>query len=88
MAIKGKSKRGSAVALLGCTIDELIAQFESQFAVGMSWADRGAWHIDHIRPLSSFDLQDPVQLAVACHHSNLQPLWASDNMSKGGKVSA
>jgi len=85
-AVKRKSKRGSAVALLGCTIDGLIAQFESQFAVGMSWANYGKWHVDHIRPLSSFDLEDPAQLAVACHHTNLQPLWATENMSKGGRA--
>jgi len=84
-AIKNKSKRGSAVELLGCTIDELITRFETLFVDGMSWANHGDWHIDHIRPLSSFDLEDPQQLAVACHFTNLQPLWAFDNISKGGR---
>ena len=85
-AIRNKSKCGSAVRLLGCSIDELLVRFEGLFTEGMTWANHGAWHIDHIRPLSSLDLEDPEQLAVACHYSNLQPLWAFDNLSKGGKA--
>lgn len=40
------------------------------------------WHIDHIKPLCSFDLKDKVQFKEACHYSNLQPLWAKDNLNK------
>jgi hypothetical protein len=40
-------------------------------------------HLDHIRPLKSFDLSDSGQLADACHFSNLQPLCAADNLKKG-----
>jgi 5-methylcytosine-specific restriction endonuclease McrA len=85
-ALKNKQKRGSAVRLLGCTIEELITHLETKFSVGMSWESRGAWHIDHIIPLSSFDLEDFEQLKIACHYTNLQPLWAFDNISKGSKV--
>jgi len=84
-AIKNKSKRGSAIVLLGCTIRELVVRFESLFPDGMSWQNWGEWHIDHIRPLTSFDLEDPAQLAAACHYTNLQPLWASDNLRKGDR---
>ena len=84
-AIGRGSRRGSAVALLGCTIPELMARFETLFTDGMTWDNRGAWHIDHIRPLASFDLEDVDQLAVACHWSNLQPLWAADNLRKGAR---
>ncbi|AHM03043.1 hypothetical protein roselon_00603 [Roseibacterium elongatum DSM 19469] len=49
----------------------------------MSWENRGEWHVDHVRPLASFDLSDPGQQAQAFHFSNTRPLWAGDNLSKG-----
>lgn len=84
--IKGKYKSGSAVKLLGCMIEEFVIHLENQFTDGMTWQNHGmyGWHIDHILPLSSFDLEDPKQLAIACHYTNLQPLWACDNLRKGG----
>ena len=48
----------------------------------MSWENMGEWHLDHIRPCASFDLTDPDQQRQCFHYSNLQPLWASDNLSK------
>lgn len=86
MALKNNYKNGSAVALLGCTIDELRRHLESLWLPGMSWSNwsNSGWHIDHIKPLSGFDLTDVEQLKVACHYTNLQPLWAKDNISKGG----
>ena len=84
-ALKNGSKVGSAVRDLGCTIAELKTHLESRFVNGMSWENRGKWHIDHIRPLSSFDLTDRVQFLEACNWRNLQPLWAHENMAKGGK---
>lgn len=84
-ALKGKMKLGSHIKLLGCTVDELRLRLESLFLPGMTWDNYTlkGWHIDHIRPLSSFDLSDPEQLKAACHYTNLQPLWATDNLSKG-----
>ena len=77
----------SAMRLLGCTATELVMYLESKFLPGMSWDNRGkVWHIDHIRPLASFDLTDVEQQRVACHYTNLQPLWASDNFRKGARV--
>jgi hypothetical protein len=46
----------------------------------------GKWHIDHIKPMASFDLADPEQLVAACHFSNQQPLWAEENLRKGARV--
>lgn len=85
MALKLNSKCGSAVELLGCTSEEATRYLEKKFLPGMSWGNQGEWHIDHIRPLASFDLQDPKQLAEACHYTNLQPLWARDNILKKDK---
>jgi hypothetical protein len=84
----GAAKVGSAVELLGCTVEELRVHLETQFKPGMTWSNWGpaGWHIDHRQPLAGFDLQDPEQLARACHHTNLQPMWAKDNLKKGKKA--
>jgi hypothetical protein len=87
-AINRNQKIGSAVRDLGCTIDELKIYLESKFLSGMSWDNWSVegWHIDHIKPLSSFDLTDRQQLLEACHYTNLQPLWAKDNLVKNDKL--
>jgi hypothetical protein len=92
-ALHGSKRNGSAVDNLGCTIDELRQYLESKFLPGMSWDNWGrtndlykTWHIDHIVPLSSFDLTDLEQLNKACHYTNLQPLWSEDNLSKGNTI--
>jgi hypothetical protein len=76
------------VQLLGCDWMDFILHIEAQFLPGMTWQNHGlsGWHFDHIRPLSSFDLTDPRQLSEGCHFTNVQPLWAADNIRKGGKV--
>jgi hypothetical protein len=84
-ALENNTRRGSAVRDLGCTIAELKVHLEAQFTAGMTWESRGEWHIDHVRPLSSFDLTDRAQLLKARHFTNLQPLWGPDNLSKGAR---
>ena len=76
----GKNKPTKTEHLLGCSWEEAKAYFESLFQQGMSWSNHGEWHIDHIRPVSSFD---PSELEQINHISNLQPLWAKDNLTKG-----
>lgn len=73
--------------LIGCTVFQLASHLESLFLPGMTWENhsRNGWHMDHIRPLASFDLNDPEQLESACRYTNLQPLWAEDNLKKGDK---
>lgn len=85
-AIKHKSKKGSAVKLLGCSVEEFKKYLETLFSQGMSWDNHSKWHIDHIKPLSSFNLEDAEQLKIACHYRNLQPLWAIDNLCKSSKT--
>lgn len=92
-AIKNNYKSGSAVNDLGCSIEELKVHLEANFypdflsMTAMNWDNYGlhGWHIDHIIPLSKFDLTNPEELKQACHYTNLQPLWAKDNLSKGSR---
>jgi len=90
LAIGRQSKSDSTMALLGCTVPELIAHLESLFQDGMSWQNHGryGWHIDHIRPCVSFDLSDSEQQRQCFHYTNLQPLWAGDNLRKGSSTAS
>lgn len=83
-AIAGNAKAAPTRDLLGCSIDEFKSYMESLFTEGMSWGNRGknGWHIDHIIPCSAFDLSDPEQQRKCFHYTNLQPLWARENLSK------
>lgn len=83
-ALRRHSKSGSAVQDLGCSVKEFKVYLESQFREGMSWGNYGrdGWHIDHIVPLSKFSLNDRQDLLKAVHYSNLQPMWAADNIKK------
>jgi hypothetical protein len=83
-ALKGVSA-ASALAALGCSVAALRAHLEAGFLEGMTWENHGEWHIDHRRPLASFDLGCPQQYAAACHYTNLQPLWGRENQSKGAR---
>jgi len=87
LAVKGNFKQGSAVSDLGCSIAEFKIHIEAQFQEGMTWGNwsKKGWHIDHIKPLVSFDLANREEFLKAVHYSNLQPLWAKDNLSKGAK---
>jgi hypothetical protein len=86
-SVKNGQKIGSAVEDLGCSIDEFRFYLEKQFNSGMTWENwgrgLGRWHIDHIVPLSWFDLKNREQLLSACNYKNLQPLWSEENLSKG-----
>lgn len=85
-ALKNNYKVGSSIKSLGCKISELKIYLEKQFQEGMTWENYGKWHIDHIKPLSIFDLTNHKELLEACHYSNLQPLWEYDNLIKSSKV--
>jgi hypothetical protein len=83
----GKKKALTTVEYLGCTAKELMERLEKQWKPGMSWDNYEftGWHIDHIRPCNSFDLTDVEQQKTCFHYTNLQPLWAEDNMRKSKK---
>ena len=81
-ALKGRSKSESTIHLLGCSILQLRAHLEAQFRDGMTWDNYGKWHIDHRKACSRFDLSDPEAQSKCFHFSNLQPLWAYENVRK------
>lgn len=84
---KVKNKSSSTFDLLGCSIDYFMNYLEGLFQPGMSWDNYGKWHIDHIRPCASFDLALQAHQEECFHYTNLQPLWAEDNMKKGSSYS-
>lgn len=89
-AIKNRKKAGSAVKDLGCTVEELKNYLEKQFYNNsityemMTWDNYGyyGWHVDHIKSLFLFDLENRKQFLEACHYTNLQPLWVNDHNVK------
>lgn len=84
-ALKGESKSAHTMELIGCSIEFLKEYIANKFTEGMSWDNYGEWHLDHIRPCSSFDLSDPIQQKECFCYKNLQPLWAIDNLKKAYK---
>jgi len=77
-------KKVHTLDILGCSPLYLKEHLECQFKEGMSWDNQGKWHIDHIIPLSSGNTEE--EIIKLCHYTNLQPLWAIDNMKKGSKL--
>jgi hypothetical protein len=78
-------KTHSTFEYIGIDKEDFIRYIESKFQPKMSWKNYGEWHIDHIRPLSSFNLNDEKEIYIAWNYTNLQPLWAVDNLIKGKK---
>ena len=87
-AMVGNLKSATTEKLLGCNYEHARQHLENQFTDGMSWNNHGmhGWHIDHIIPCASFDLTDPKQQRQCFHYTNLQPLWAEDNLRKSDKL--
>ena len=89
-AVKRNAESSKATAFLGYSMRALHQHIGALFSDGMDWPAfcRGEIHIDHIRPLASFDLSDADQLRQAWQMENLQPLWAAANLAKGAKWAA
>jgi hypothetical protein len=81
-----KEKKGKTMELVGCSKDALNKHLYSKFTEGMTWENYGEWHIDHIRPCASFNLEDPEEQKKCFHWTNLQPLWAKDNIIKSDRL--
>jgi 5-methylcytosine-specific restriction endonuclease McrA len=89
-AVMNHQKTGSAVRDLGCSIAYLIRYIEALWEPWMNWSNygnrKGQWSIDHIIPLSAFDLTDRQQLLKAVHYTNLRPLPQCHNRDKLDRV--
>lgn len=87
-------KKYSISKNMGCTFHELKQHLENEFYQNektweyMSWENYGinGWHIDHVIPLSFFNLQDPTQFKLANHYTNLRPIWAEENIKKSDSL--
>jgi hypothetical protein len=80
----GSSKENKTILLLGYSPIQLKEHIEKQFVNGMCWENWGEWHIDHIKPVSSFDKSEKISIINSL--DNLQPLWALDNLKKSNKL--
>lgn len=84
-AFRLKKKSKKTLEILGCSLEEAFAHIEALFQPGMTWDNYGTeWHIDHIIPLASSDTIEKTE--KLCHYSNLQPLWALENILKSDKL--
>jgi hypothetical protein len=79
----GYHKQTKTAALLGADWPTVRDHIEAKFTDGMSWDNRSEWHVDHITPLASAGSIE--ELEKLCHYTNLQPLWATDNLQKGAR---
>jgi hypothetical protein len=84
--VKNWKKDTSHIKILGGDLDVCKKHIENQFREGMSWENYGflTWHIDHIIPLSSAKTKE--ELMILLHYTNLQPLFAKENLQKGNKI--
>jgi hypothetical protein len=87
-AVKGIEYKNRTTKLLGCSVSAFKQHLEALFLPGMTWNNWKlfGWHIDHIKPISSFDLTDSEQQKICFHYTNMQPLWWKDNLTKGNKI--
>ena len=79
------TRAGPGSKLFGCSYRQLRNHLQKQFKEGMTWENYGDWHIDHIKPMAKFNLNVDDQRNKCFHYTNLQPLWAKDNLKKGDK---
>ncbi len=88
MLLASARKSAKTEKLVGCAPRELVRHLEMQFTPGMTWENYGAkgWHIDHIKPCSMFNMQDPKHQKMCFHYKNLRPMWGRENQSKGAKL--
>jgi hypothetical protein len=86
IAIRQGVRSARTAQLLGASFDIVQQYLTALFRPGMSWDNYGKWHVDHIQPCDSFDLSKEDQQRQCFHYTNLQPLWAKDNLIKGAKL--
>ena len=83
--IKGNRKTCKTEQYVGCTYQELLDHLESQFEEGMTWENQGEWQVDHFKAQSRFDPTIEEEAFKCWHYTNLQPMWASENIKHSNK---
>jgi len=89
--LSGRDKSINTMNLLGCDLEQLKTHIQSKFyphpetGEQMTWSNYGRWHVDHIKPLAKFDSSNLEHQKIVMHYTNLQPLWAIDNLKKGAR---
>jgi len=84
-AMDGNLRTETSMELIGCTPEFLRGYIAARFRKGMRWGIKGSFEVDHILPISAFDLTDEWQRKKAFHYSNLQPLTREENRRKSDK---
>ena len=79
---KNYKKRNEMNLIIGCTPEYFKKYIQKQFKKGMNWKNHGKWHLDHIIPLANFNPKNDLEVAKACHYTNMQPLWKIENLKK------
>ena len=81
-------KNGHYFDILKYSPDDLINHLESKFTDKMNWENYGEWHVDHILPISSFDIKEigDGEFMRCWELKNLQPLWGDENIKKSNKI--
>jgi hypothetical protein len=85
----GYRKKARTPEYFGCSIEDMAAYIEAQFHSGMAWSNHGkVWELDHITPMSKFNLLDPYQMRLCNHYTNLRPMLKTQNRMKGDSMVA
>lgn len=74
-------KEGKTIDLLGYSATDLKEHITTLFTEGMNWSNHGEWHLDHIKDVSSFDKDTPMNIVNAL--PNLRPLWVTTREING-----
>jgi hypothetical protein len=72
--------------LLGCTLAEYKTYLENQFEPGMTWDNWGRWNVDHVVPVSSVDLCNPLSRIKIFNYTNTRPMWTDKNLKKSAST--
>ena len=79
------NKKIKHIELIGCDYDNLKDHLTSLFKTYMTFDNYGEWELDHIQPISSFNLNIEAEFKACFHYTNIQPLWKSENRKKSNK---
>ena len=82
------NKNGHYFEILKYTPEDLISHLETKFTNGMTWDNYGEWHVDHVKPISSYIILEigDDEFMNCWSLNNLQPLWGKENISKSNKL--